>query len=97
VSRQLVDDDGPLRPVRHLIQVANFSSAGNTVWIKMGKFERGVALGVTAAPPNFPMQPGVVCSIEVNVRKGEDDQIAVTVSGNNVEADVFITEISRRA
>ena len=94
---QLLDDDGPLRPVRHLIHIANLNKPGESVWIKMGKFEKGATLGVTTAPPDFPMNPATIFAIEVNVRKGENDQIAVIISGNGASANVYITEISRRA
>jgi len=94
VAAQLLDDDGALLPVRHILHLGYLSPRTSTIWIATGKFERGKALSVSAAPPYFPMTPGRIVALELNVRKGDNDQIAaIMASGSGI---LYITEISRR-
>ena len=92
---QIPDVDGALVPGRWLLHVANVPSKA-TVWIKMGKFEKGSVLDVVAAVPNFPMSPAGIMALEVNVREGVNDQVVALVAGTgNPTANLYITLISR--
>lgn len=95
---QLSDSDGPLIPGRYLMHISDSAPAGSPpkVWVAMGPFAKGVTLAVSAATPHGPpFQDGRVLALEVNVRKGYNDQVAaITSSGSAV---LYMTRISRSA
>ncbi len=91
---QLSDNDGALPPRRYLLHIADIDPPNLKIWIKTGPFQKGVLLGVTASIPNFPMSLIGVQALEINVRKGDNDQIAVVMSSGT--GTLYITEISRR-
>lgn len=91
---QLLDVDGPLLPVRHLLHIADISPTNRVIWVRTGKFEKGTTLSITPGLPWFPMSFGGLTAIEINVRKEHADQIAAVMSGGN--GILYITEISRR-
>lgn len=94
-ASQLLDKDGALLAVRHLLHIADVSPTNRVIWVRTGKFEKGVILSITPGLPWFPMSLGGCSAIEINVRKEYDDQIAAVLSGAG-SGILYITEISRR-
>jgi hypothetical protein len=95
---QTSDIEGALTPGRYLLQIADVSNSGTTIWVRTGKFEKGVALSMVAGVPWFPMKPGGVIAIEINVRKGDNDRIAAVASGPGTPlGTLYVTQISRGA
>jgi len=92
-AAQTSDPDGPLPPGRYLLHISDVSLSAAKVWVRMGAYVRGEVLPITAAPPAFPMQLGGIVAIEVNVRRHDNDRVAVVMSAGT--AILYITEISR--
>ena len=91
-STQTSDDDGPLTPGRWLIQVRDTT---NYVWIKVGKYEKGIPLVATAgaAQKQFPLSLSGLIAIELNVREGDGDRIAaITEAGGGT---LYLSRVSR--
>lgn len=94
---QLSDVDGALTPGRYLLHLGIVSNSA-VLWVATGKFKKGGVLVVAAAPPHFPMSSNRVVAIEINVRKGANDQIAAVAAGpGSPSGTLYITQISRGA
>ena len=93
---QLSDPDGPLVPGRYLLHISDVDPANKKIWVRTGKFEKGVTLPIIAGVPWFPMQLGGIVAFEFNALKGYSDQVAAIMPGpGNPSAILYITRISR--
>ena len=92
---QRPDNALALPPGRYVLHIADVSSDGAKVWVAMGKFAKSVTLVVVASVPHFPMSATGIIAIEVNIRKGDNDQIAAITSAGT--ANLYITQVSRAA
>ena len=73
-------------------------SNGGRVWVASGPFVKGVSVAVAPSAPYFPMSPARVVAVELNVRKGHNDQIAALVAGVGAPSGaLYVTMVSRGA
>ena len=93
VAIQRPDNLLALEPGRYLLHIADLQTPNTRVWVTTGKFEKGSTVSVVADVPHFPMHAEGIVAIEINVRKGDNDQIAAITGG--ATATLFITQISR--
>ena len=84
-------DAGPMSPGRWLLHISDISDDGEKVWVRMSPHANPAA--AVKDVPSFPMQTAGVVAIEVNVRKGYNDQVAAIVGTGT--ATLFMTQISR--
>ena len=94
IPAQLPDEDGALVPGRYLLHIAELSAnAKQITWVRTGKF--GTTVPVAADVPAFPMSLASIMAVELNVRKGANDQIAAVNDLLGTTTNLYITQISR--
>lgn len=94
---QLLDKDGPLVPGRYLLHLGDTSNSAK-VWVATGPFKKSTVLAVAPGVPYFPMAENRIIAVELNVRKGVNDQVAAIAAGPGTPSGtLYITMISRGA
>lgn len=95
VSAQTPDSEGALPPGRYLLHLGDDVASTTIVWVTAGPFTKGGTLTAVAAVPLFPMSTARIVTIEINVRKGDNDRIAAIASAG--AGTLFVTQVSRGA
>jgi len=91
---QFADVLGPLSPGRYLIQVTDLGGSGRQfVWVGMGAYGSTIPLTASAGLQRFPFSSGGLIALEVNVRRGYNDQVAAITTSST--ADVYVSKVSR--
>lgn len=92
-STMIPDAEGALEPGRYLVQLLDCSASGMKAWLAFGAFARAGTVVAAAGPPHFPLGPRGLIALEFNVRKGDNDRVAVIGDGGT--ARLYLTRISR--